>query len=118
MIARRFFRKHCNRFRRRFVACAVLGLYAFALVAMPALHGNVHDYLTEPCCESSDCDHPVPEETCPLCEFVRAAVPFCIFAETYPLQMDIIFNLSFTDSKPSVADGTILPPCRAPPVHS
>jgi len=83
---------------------------------MPALHEHVHAHLVEPCCEQSDCDHPIPEDTCTLCEFVRAAIPF--YAADAPLlsQADIDSVIFFTISIPPVVDTTILPPCRAPPV--
>ena len=114
-MTRRFFSKVGHRFGAG-TSCAVLGLYVLALVATPALHGQIHDLLIEPCCEQSDCDHPIPEDTCSLCEFVRAAIPFTMVDGLPTLQPDIIAYTSFAISIPPVADATILPPCRAPPV--
>ena len=96
----------------------MFGLYVLTLVATPALHGQIHDFFIEPCCEQTDCDHPIPEGTCLLCEFVRVTVPFTTIDGLPTLQPDIVAYIPYTVAIPSVADATILPPCRAPPVNS
>ena len=55
---KRSLRENRTPFWSMVTSCAVLGLYVLALVATPALHGQIHDLLIEPCCEQSECDHP------------------------------------------------------------
>jgi len=102
----------------RFVACAVLGLYTFALIVLPALHGHGCEVNADTCCEHSDTDStlPVQDDSCSICEFAWLTVPFCMIDEPLLSQADICSEISYTISLPSVADGTLLPPCRAPPV--
>ena len=101
------------------MSCAVLALYGFAFIAMPAMHGYTCEHLVETCCthhSESDYPHPDPEDTCLLCEFVRLAIPFVTIDVPILLQVDIACERSFTVLIPSVVDATVLPPCRAPPV--
>ena len=101
----------------RFISCAVLGLYLCALVAAPAVHWHVFDHNVEISSEQSSTSIPDPdsEDTCPLCEFLRAAVPFFVDYKPVPLQTDVVAETYFTVSNPLVAYVTVLPPCRAPP---
>jgi hypothetical protein len=108
-------------FWNRFAACAALGLYVFALVVMPALHGHScghHADTTDTCCQHSEHapDVPLSDDPCPICEFAHLAIPFFVMSEPLLLQMDIVAQISFTVSIPLVADAAILPTCRAPPV--
>jgi len=79
-MTRRFYSKNRTPFWSRFTSCAVLGLYVFALVALPAWHGLVHTYFVESSLANTDSapnsKSPIPEDKCPVCEFVRTAVPF------------------------------------------
>jgi len=90
----------------------------FTLAAVPTL--DEYAYCIEPCFEHFDdepeFEPPAPEEADPICELLRLSVPF--FTDDVPslLQTGIDFNHSFPVLIPSVADATILPPCRAPPV--
>ena|GEM_PF-1253533 len=61
---------------------------------------------------------PLDENVCPLCEFLRLAVP--LFVETAPFQVqsDMVAEAVFVASKLLVSSVTSLPPCRAPPVFS
>ena len=103
----------------RFISCTVLGFYLCALVAAPALHWHLFEHSAISYSEQSDTGHvPVPnsENDCPLCEFLRAAVPFFVDYKPVLLQTDVVVKTYFTVSNPPVAYVTILPPCRAPPV--
>jgi len=103
---------------RRFISCAVLGLYLLALVAAPALHWHLFDHSAVSYSEHSSSDSnstPVSEDTCPLCQFVRAAIPYFVDAEPFQVQTDTVAEAYFTVSNPLVAYVTVLPPCRAPP---
>ena len=119
-MVKRFFQAICNPFRSRFIACTVLGLYTFALVAMPALDGLLHAHLAEPRIECVDPDShsqlPIPTETCPICELVRLVVPFFTVDMPLLLRTDIGSNVVFTVLIPPITDAIVLPPCRAPPV--
>ena len=109
----------CKRFRcenrkpvwNRFVSCAVIGLYMFALVVMPAVDVYNHGCRAAMGSEQSD-----SEKDCPICEFARLAVPFFVVADPFVLQTDTGIEICFTFPIPSVANVTALPPCRAPPV--
>jgi hypothetical protein len=105
----------------RLVSCVALGVYLVALVVMPAWHGHAceHEHTTETCCEHSDHvpdSPPVSDNSCPICEFAHLAVPFHTIAEPLLWQADIVSEISFAVSIPSVGHATALPPCRAPPV--
>ena len=103
----------------RFVSCTVLGLYLCALVAAPALHWHAFEHNVVSYGEQSSSEStPVPdsEDTCPLCEFLRAAIPYFVDAEPFQLQTDTVAETYSTVSNPLVAYATVLPPCRAPPV--
>jgi len=91
----------------------------FAFVVLPAFHGHGCESSIETCCEHPDTESsfPVPEDSCLICEFARLTVPFCVIDTPHLSQEDIGSELSFTISRPSVADATILPPCRASPVR-
>ena len=114
---KRFFHKNCNPLRNRFVACAAVGLYIATFAAITAL--DEYAYCIEPCLECFDDDRefepPSPEKTDPLCEFLRLSVPFFMADVPLLLQTGIGSKNSFPILIPSVADATILPPCRAPP---
>ena len=110
--------KNQKPFWSRFISCAALGLYVFALVAMPALHGHSCEHPAETCCNHSEHvpDVPLSDDPCPICEFAHLAIPFFVISEPLLLQADIVVQISFTVSIPLVADAAVLPPCRAPPV--
>ena len=102
----------------RFISCAVLGLYLCALVAAPALHWHLFDHSAVSYSEQSSSDSnstPDSEDTCPLCEFLQAAVPFFVDYKPVLLQTDVVVKTYFTVSNPLVAYVTVLPPSRAPP---
>jgi len=103
---------------RGFISSTVLGLYLLALVVAPALHWHLFDHSAVSYSEHSSSDSnstPDSEDTCPLCQFVRAAIPYFVDAEPFQLQMDTVAETCFTVSNPLVAYITVLPPCRAPP---
>jgi hypothetical protein len=83
---------------------------------MPALHEYIHDHLAESHCERSDSGLPVPEDTCPLCELVHSVTPFVTIDEPFPLQTDIVSEMSFVAAIPLAVGAITLPPCRAPPI--
>jgi hypothetical protein len=95
----------------RFVSCAAIGLYVFALVVMPAVDVYNHGCRAEVNGEQSN-----SEKDCPICEFARLVVPFFVVADPFVLQTDTGVEICFTISIPSVVSATALPPCRAPPV--
>jgi len=88
---------------------------------MPALDGLVHAYFVESSLECSDStskpQRPVSEDKCPICQFVRLAVPFSTVDVPLLVQAGIESSISFTVSIPSATNVTTLPPCRAPPVN-
>jgi len=90
----------------------------FTLAAIPAL--DEYAYCAEPCLEYFDdepeFEPPAPEESDLISEFFRLSVPFFTVNEPLLLQAGIDSNNSFPVLIPPVADVTILPPCRAPPV--
>ena len=110
--------KNRNLFRNRWVSCAALGLYAFALIILPVLHEHGCDHPTETCCGHSEPAPSLPDssDSCPICEFAVLAVPFLTASEPLLWQPDTISEISSTLSIPPVAGVTDLPPCRAPPV--
>jgi hypothetical protein len=115
-----------ERFRRnnrmplwsRLVSCAALGLYLFALVILPAMHGHSCEHAADTCCGHSESapQHVPDADDCPICEFALLAVPYFTVAEPLLWQAESVSDVSFVVSIPSVADVTALPPCRAPPV--
>ena len=107
----RFCNENRKRVWNRFVACAAIGLYVFALIVMPALDVYNHGCRAAMGHEQSD-----SEKDCPICEFARLAVPFVMVADPFVLQMDTSTELCSIISIPSVATVTPLPPSRAPPV--
>ena len=115
-------KRHCgknrNPFRNRFVSCAALGLYVFALIVLPGLHGHNCERPVETCCEHSEPAPCLPnsDDSCPICEFAVLVVPFFVVAEPLLWRVDAVSEISFTLSIPPVANVTDLPPCRAPPV--
>ena len=115
VMVKRFCHKYCHPFRDRFVACVAIGLYMFALGAIPALDGYAH--IVEPCfeCSGPEFEPPAPEEIDPICELVRLSVPFLTMDVVLPSQTGSDSNISFTLFIPTVADTAALPPCRAPP---
>jgi len=118
-MVRRFCRKYCQPFWSRFVTCVAIGLYLFALAAIPALDVYPNTYLAESSFECSEHIHefepPAPEEIDPICELVRLSVPFFSADAPFPLQAGIDSNVSFADLIPPIAAAVPLPPCRAPP---
>jgi Sec-independent protein secretion pathway component TatC len=110
-MVKRFRRENRKPVWNRFVSCAIIGLYVFALVVMPAVDVYNHGCRAVMGSEQSD-----SEKDCPICEFARLAVPFVVVADPFVLQMDTSAELCLIISIPSVADVTDLPPCRAPPV--
>jgi len=78
-----------NPFRSRLLSWIALGFCAFALVALPALHGHIHHLLVETSSEHSNSGLPVPDKLCPICKFVRTAVSFCVIAESLLLHAGI-----------------------------
>jgi hypothetical protein len=93
----------------RFVTCAVLVLYLFAFVVMPVLHERWHSGFTS-------VSSLVSGDSCPLCKFVRVAVPFFASPELFEWQSETVAQAFSIISIPSVADAIALPLCRAPPV--
>ena len=114
---KRFCGKNRSPFRNRWVSCAALGLYAFALVVIPVLHEHECDHPAEACCEHSEPvpHHPDSDDSCSICEFATLAVPFVTVAEPLLWQVNAVSEISFILWIPPVADVTDLPPCRAPP---
>jgi len=116
-MTKQFFSKNWTPLWSRFASCIALSLYMFAIVAMPALHEHVLH--TETACEQSA---PVSDDSCSVCEFVRSTVYLVVTTEGHLSQVTIDFNISSADSILStvsvfsVANETVLPPCRAPPV--
>ena len=112
--------KNWNLFKNRYrlISCVALGLYVFALVVLPGLHGHGCDHPVETCCEHSEStpDLPDSDDACPICEFAVLAVPFLTASDPLLWQPDTVSEISFTLSIPPVADATDLPPCRAPPI--
>ena len=93
------------------IAGAVLGLYLFACVAAPSVHWFLFDHNVE----TKTSYVPENKDVCPLCEFLRLAVPFFAEDEPFQVQSDIVAESVFTISNPLVAYAAVLPPCRAPP---
>ena len=122
VMSKRLYSKKSDPFRNRFLSCTALALYVCALVAMPALDGLLHAHLVAPGLECADPDPnsqlPVPTDTCPICQFMRLAVPFVTVEVPLPIQADVVFDISFSVSIPLVTNVLPLPPCRAPPVCS
>jgi len=85
---------------------------------MPALHGFVHNTLAETHSNRSKSvpNLPASKSTCPICDFVRAAIPVYAAAEPLLMQSDIVSDISFPVLIPSVVRTIALPLCRAPPV--
>ena len=113
---KRFRCENRNLLRHRFISCATLGLYAFALIVLPVFHEHGCDHSVETCCDHSE---PVPsdsDDSCPICEFAVLAVPFLAVPEPLLWQADAASEISLTLLILPVADVTDLPPCRAPPV--
>ena len=102
----------------QFIACTVLVLCLSALVAAPALHEYLFNHTIAILGEqsSSETGH-VPEEegSCPLCEFLRLAIPHFVDAKPFQLQTGTLAEKTFPVSIPAVACADVLPPCRAPP---
>ena len=115
---KRFFHNNRKPIGSRFVSCIALGLYVLALVVLPALHGHGCEHDTATCCKHSESPPilPVSNDSCSICEFAYLAIPFFEISEPPLFQADINSEISFTVSIPSVAEATLLPPCRAPPV--
>jgi hypothetical protein len=118
VMSKRLYSKKSDPLWNRFTSCAVLGLYVLALVVLPALHGHGCEQDAATCCEHSESSpiFPVSSDTCSICEFAHLAIPFFEISEPLPLQADTCSEIFFTVSIPSVAEVTVLPPCRAPPV--
>ena len=93
----------------RFVTCAVLVLYLFAFVVLPVLHERLHSGF-------ASTSSLVSGDSCPLCKFVRVAVPYFASPDLFDGQSETVAQAFFFISIPSVADATALPLCRAPPV--
>jgi len=115
-MVKRFCRKYCHPFRDRFIACVAIGIYMFALGAIPALDGYAR--IVEPCLECSELEFepPAPEELDPISDLIRLAVPFFASEIPLPMQTGIDSNIPFPILIPPVTDVATLPPCRAPPV--
>ncbi|MCL2004749.1 MAG: hypothetical protein FWG73_01170 [Planctomycetaceae bacterium] len=94
----------------QFIACSVLALYLLALVAAPALHWHLFDHHIAIAEQS-----PENEDACPLCEFLRSAIPLSTEYEPPSLQADAVAETVHSPATPLVAYATILPPARAPP---
>ena len=113
---RQIFRRTRKPLGHRLVSSAALGLYVFALVVMPSLHVHGCGHGAGTCCEHSAPDLLDSEGTCSICEFAHLMVPCLVISEPLLLQAEVVFKASFTASVPLVAETTVLPPCRAPPV--
>jgi len=112
-MVKRFCLKYCYPFRDRFVACIAIGIYLFALGAIPAFGGHLHTCLCESLLEF---EPPAPEEVDPISDLIRLTVPFFTADVPFPLQIGFGSDLFFTLFIPPVANAAALPPCRAPPV--
>ena len=115
---KRFYLKKCDPIRSRLTACAVVGLYMFTLIVIPSW--DTYGYFVESDSAYSGSSHefepPAPESTDLISELVRLSVPFFVVGVPFLLTIGVETNISFAVLPPSVANATILPPCRAPPV--
>ena len=107
-----------NPFRNRFVSYTTVGLYVFALIILPVLHGHSCEHPVE---TSSEHSEPAPgfpdsDDSCPICAFAVLIVPFLMAYEPLLEQTITFSELSCILLILPVVDVTDLPPCRASPV--
>jgi hypothetical protein len=120
---KQFPRENRKPFWSRLAACIVLGFYLLALVVLPALDRLIFDHGIVISCKHFPSDSngvPVPdsEKSCPICKFVRLAVPHFVTPDPLLWQEETLSEVSLSVSIPLVVYATVLPPCRAPPVPS